>query len=338
MNKKLNNKTLFLILIALLAIYGISHYISSKRGENTFRTILVKHLDTSKVASVYIYTREKKGHPIHLFLQGRKWMVSQDENTSIAEERSANYIMEQLQQLDPDRLASNDVNQWKDYLVTDTSGTRIVMLGTNKDTIIDVIVGKFGFMPQQKKGISYVRINGQNEVYGVEGFLSMNISKDFDSWRNRKIIFPEFQTYKALTFTYPDDSGYTVKKDSAGNWRFDDGKTTDSLGAVNTIGTIARQNYGSFVNKFDTNAHPALFILKVEAVPFGTFLVKAYPAADTINKYVITSTLDPGSYFSGSKSDLFNKIFAGKYAFLHHTEPKKSAGPPPPMSVRKVNR
>lgn len=326
MSKKISNTKLFLILVALLALYGLSRYIDGKRGANTFHTVLIKHFDSAKVASVYIYAKEGKGQPIKLFVKNGKWMAGEGDVASLAEERSANYIIEQLQQIAPDRLASNDPSQWQHYLVTDTSGTRIVMLGKDNDTLLDVIVGRFGFMAQQRQGISYVRLNGEKEVYGVPGFLAMNISKDFDSWRDRKIIFPEYQSYTSLTYTYPNDSGFTVKKDSSGSWVFENGKKTDSAGANKTLSTLCHQNYGFFVNKFDTGANPALFTIKITAIANGTVVLKAYPAAasDTVNKYVITSSLDPGSYFSGAKGNLFKNIFSDRNSYLHHQETKNS--------------
>ncbi len=323
MNKKISNSRLLLIFIALLGLYAISRYIEARRSANTFHTTLVKGIDSSKVASVYIYTRENKDKPIHLFVLNGKWMAEQSGITSLAEERSAEYVIDQLQQITPDRLASNDPGQWQHFLVTDTSGTRIVMLGREKDTMLDVIVGKFGFMPQQRQGISYVRINGQKEVYGVPGFLAMNISKDFDSWRNRKIVFPEYLTYSSLSYSCPGDSSFTVKKDSAGAWRFADGAKTDSLATAKALATLCRQNYGSFVNRFDTAAAQPLFTLKVTAVPNGTVILKAYPASDTVNKYVITSSIDLGSYFSGAKDNLFKNLFLGRRAFLYHKEDEK---------------
>jgi hypothetical protein len=333
MSKKFGNKQLFIILIILVGIYGISRYISSKRGENTFKPAIIPNIDTNKVSSIYIYGNKRK-YPIHLHKEGTQWMASWNDLTSIAEQGAPRYMISQLRDISPDRLATSDVSQWTSYQV-DSTGTRIVVLSTSKDTILDVIVGKFGFMPQQRQGMSYVRINGQKEVYGVVGFLAMNIAQDFDSWRNRKIIFNDLLTYQKLTFMYPGDSGFAVErvKGSIGKWHFEDGKEADSIASLNTLSSISRQNYGNFVNKFDTNTSAALFTLKVEADPGGVAIIKAFPppANDTMDKYVITSSMDPGSYFSGYKAGLFSKLFVGKKAFMYSPPPKevtKSAGKP----------
>ncbi len=329
MSKKIGNKQLFIILIVLVGLYGISKYISSKRGENTFKPAIIPNIDTNKVSSIYIYGNKRK-YPIHLHKEGKQWMASWNDITSIAEQGSPRYMISQLRDISPDRLATNDVAQWTSYQV-DSTGTRIVVLGASKDTILDVIVGKFGFMPQQRQGMSYVRINGQKEVYGVVGFLAMNIAQDFDSWRNRKIIFQDIHAYQKISFIYPADSGFAVErvKGSIGRWQFAEGKETDSLATFKSLTDISRQNYGNFVNKFDTNASTPLFTIKVEADPCGVDFIKAFPppANVTLDKYVITSSMDPGSYFSGYKSGLFNKLFVSKKAFMYSASAKTAAKP-----------
>ncbi|HXB12211.1 MAG TPA: DUF4340 domain-containing protein [Bacteroidia bacterium] len=329
MSKKIDNKKLLSILIILVGIYCLSRYISSKRGENTFKPAIIPNIDTNKVGSIYIYGNKRK-YPIHLHKESKQWMASWNDITSIAEQGSPRYMISQLRDISPDRLATDDVKQWTNYQV-DSTGTRIVVLGVSKDTILDVIVGKFGFMPEQRQGMSYVRINGQKEVYGVVGFLAMNIAQDFDSWRNRKIIFQDFHTYQKLTFTYAGDSSFSVErvKGSIGKWHFEDGKEADSIATFNSLNSISRQNYGNFVNKFDTNNSTPLFTLKVEADPGGIAVIKAYPppANDTLDKYVITSSMDPGAYFSGYKSGLFNKLFVSKKAFMYSPPAKASAKP-----------
>lgn len=329
MSKKLGNKQLLYILIALIGIYAIARYINSRRGENTFHTAIIPKIDTAKVTDMLIYTSQKKGEPMHFTKNGKVWMVTSGGYTTQAEQRSEKYVIQQIQQIDPDRLATNDPAQWKDFNVMDTMGSRLVLLN-NKDTIIDLIVGRFGFNMQAKQGISYLRLHGQKEVYGVSGFLAMNITQEVDSWRNRNTIYNTPGEWNKLVFTYPADSSYTVKKDSTGKWSLDDGRKCDSIGTINVLTQMSQQNYGTFVYKFDTNSVKPLCSLQVEGRGLNPIIIKAYPA-DTSNKYVVTSTMNPGAYFSG-KTGMFSNLFPGKRAFLYHEEPKK---PSAPMPLRK---
>jgi hypothetical protein len=324
MIKKLGNTKLFLILIAVAAVFGIFRYISSKKNENTFQTALIPKIDSAKLNGIVIFPKKLESGPkgiVHadrllpyvFTRKGKEWYVTQGDVASRAEPRSSHYLISQMEAISPDRLGSNDPKDWKQYNVTDSLGTRVVFL-YDKDTVLDVIVGRFSYIPSQKQAISYLRIAGQKEVYAVDGFLSMNISEEFENWRDKKIMPGEGTNWKKLTFTYPADSGFVLKRDSGERWVFGDGSAPDSATTAKAIQDISGQNYGTFINKFDTNGKQPLFTLRVEGSDFAPTLIKAYPA-DTANIYAINSTLNPGSFFSGKGNGEFSKIFRSKSSF-----------------------
>jgi len=336
MIKKLGNKGLLLILVALLAIFGIARYISNKHGENTFQTAIIPKIDSAKMNGMVIFQKAtKKGIPKPFIFtrKGKDWCVSQGDVSGRAEPRAANYIISQLEQISPDRLGSNDPKDWKQFNVNDSLGTRVVLL-YDKDTALDVVVGRFSYIPQQKKSISYVRLSGQKEVYAVDGFLSMNVANEFDNWRDKRLMPGDYPTWTKLTFTYPNDSGFVIQKDSNEQWVFNDGTMPDSLAAVTLIKDVSSQNYGSFVNTFDTTGKQPMFTLRAEGSDFSPVLIKAYPA-DTANKYAISSTLNPGSFISGSKNGIFSKTFPSKKAFFRKNFKAPPKAPVMPTTVKK---
>jgi len=336
MIKKIGNTGLLIILVALLGVFFIARYISNKKGENTFQTAIIPKIDSARMNGMVIFQRATKTgipKPFVFTRKGKEWYVSQGDVSGLADPRAAQYMVSQLEQISPDRLGSNDPKDWKQFNVNDSLGTRVVLL-YDKDTALDVLVGRFSYMPQQKKSISYLRISGQKEVYAVDGFLSMNVANEFDNWRDRKIMPGDYPSWTKLTYTYPNDSGFVIQKDSSNNWMFNDGKRPDSLAALNIIKDVSSQNYGVFVNNFDSNGKQPLFTLKAEGKDFSPVLIKAY-AADTANKYVISSTMNRGSFFSGKKNGLFSKVFPSKKTFF-----RKDFSPLPkshlaPVSVHK---
>ena len=131
----------------------------------------------------------------------------------------------------------------------------------------------------------------------------------------RKLCPADYATWNKLTFTYPNDSGFILNTGKDYAWAFGDGTKPDSLAAVNLIKTISEQNYGSFVNNYDSSGKQPVFMLRIEGSGFSPVVIKAFPA-DTANKYAISSTLNPGTFISGSKGGLLDKIFPGKKAFF----------------------
>jgi hypothetical protein len=328
MIKKLGNKTLLLILLAVLAVFGIFRYISSRKNENTFQTALIPKIDSARLNGIVIFSKKldagpkgvrgEKMRPYIFTRKGKTWYITQGDVTSRAEARSSNYLISQMEAISPDRLGSNDPKDWKQYNVNDSLGTRVVFL-YDKDTVMDVVVGRFSYIPQQKQAISYVRISGQKEVYAIDGFLSMNINNEFDNWRDKRMMPDEHTNWKKLTLTYPADSGFVLTKDSNEKWMFGNSTMPDSLTTVKAIEDISNQNYGVFINKFDTNGKQPLFTLRIEGNSFNPALIKVY-LADTSNVYAITSTVNPGSYFSGKGNALFSKIFRSKASFYKKEE------------------
>jgi hypothetical protein len=327
MIKKLGNKALLLILVVLLAVFGIARYFSNRNGENTFKTAIIPKIDSARMNGMVIFQKTtKKGTPLPFVFtrKGKDWYVSQGTISGRAEQRSAQYIISQLEQISPDRLASNSSADWKDYNVTDSLGTRVVLL-YDKDTALDVIVGRFSFIPQGRKTISYLRLAGQKEVYATEGMLAMNITEEFNAWRDKKIIpADQFNSWNKLTFTYPGDSGFVLQKQDSTHWVFDNGQVPDTLAVTHILQDLSGQNYGSFVNNFDSTGKQPLFSLRIEGKNMGAVLIKAYPA-DSANKYAINSSINPASFMSGMYNGMFSKIFPSKATFF-----RKDFKPLPP--------
>lgn len=330
MIKKLGNKGLLLILALLIIVFAIARYISNKKGENTFKTAIIPKIDSTRMNGMVIFPEaptsqpgqksvKPKPLPFIFTRKGKEWYVTQNGIGGRAQLRSAKYMIDQLEQISPDRLASNNPADWKDFAVTDSLGTRVVFL-YDKDTALDVIVGRFSYIPQRKQSISYIRVAGQNEVYAIDGFLSLNITENFDGWRDKKIMPDNYESWAKLTFTYPADSGFTLKKDSNKEWVFDGAgfpeiKELDSATAWGAIKNISEQNYGSFINNFDSNSKQPAFTLRIEGKAFGAVVLKAYPT-DTLNQYVINSTINPTSFFNGKYNGTFSKIFPNKASFF----------------------
>ncbi|HTA27491.1 MAG TPA: hypothetical protein VK809_06875, partial [Bacteroidia bacterium] len=63
MIKKLGNKGLLLILVALLAVFGIFRYISSRKSENTFQTTLIPKIDSTKLTGMVIFEKKLDNSP-----------------------------------------------------------------------------------------------------------------------------------------------------------------------------------------------------------------------------------------------------------------------------------
>ena len=85
MAKKMDNKTLLILLIILIAIFIVSRFIKTNKTEKSFKTELV-FVDTAKVTSILLYPEAENHEEIKFIKEDGEWLVSKDDILSDAGE------------------------------------------------------------------------------------------------------------------------------------------------------------------------------------------------------------------------------------------------------------
>ena len=327
MFKKLNVKTLVIILIVLAGIYYISDLIGDK--ERSFRSEVVT-VDTANVTDIYI-SIPKDNAEIRLMRTGdaSNWQVLADGNKFNADENVVKTILGQLSDMKPERVAATSEKKWADFEVSDSTGVRVT-LKDGKNELADVYVGKFSYTQppqgaqqnpyQQQRGkmTSFVRVADEDEVYAVEGFLKMSYQKDVNSYRNKELVNVNKDDLSRMVFNYSGNRNFTLSKSEEGMWLLD-GMPADSAKTVQYINKIAKLNSSNFVDPSTPKMGEANFKLRLEGNNFVPIEINAFPS-DTTVQYVVTSSINPGAEFDGSKATLFEKVFVEHNAFLPDSE------------------
>lgn len=318
MFKKLSFKILLIILGVLLVIYLIT--LLSDKSERTFKEKVLT-VDTADVNTILIFPIGKDD--VILTRLDTAWKVELDSFNYNADKKMIKNIFTQLINLKPDRVAATNESKWAEFEVDDSTGTRVILM-ENDDILTELLIGKFSYIPdknsspEQPKGkmITYVRLADEDEVYAVEGYLKLNFNYDLNSYRNKAVVNAHRSHITKLTYTEPDKKSFVITKMGESNFMVD-GVPVDSARTVSFIIRLANTNSRDFYNEdFYFPSEPD-YILKVEGDNFEPIIVNVYPA-DTVNKYIITSSINPGTKFRGGRT-LFKKIFKGKDYFL----PKK---------------
>jgi hypothetical protein len=328
MYKKINIKSLIIIFAVLLILAVIIFYMDSRKGERTFRSNIVD-TDTSKVTSIVIYPKINREEPIVIQRKGNFWKIKSRQRLFNADENVINNILKTLTELKPKRVAATDKSRWKQFEVTDSLATRVKLI-TGKKTGADIYFGKFSYQQPKsqmayyynQRGTinTYVRIANDKIVYVVEGYLGMTLNRELNDFRNKSILRSNKSDWTRLSFTYPADSSFYLVKEG-GKWLVN-GIMADSAAVADYFNSISWLSSSDFIDdQKPLHSEPDLS-LKIEGDNFvRPIQVKAYKA-DTINRYLITSSLNEGTFFSGRKSKLTEKIFVGKNKFLAPEESK----------------
>ncbi|MCD4745783.1 MAG: DUF4340 domain-containing protein [Bacteroidales bacterium] len=317
LSKILNTKTLIILLAILVIIYIISNL--SDSGERTFKSELVT-IDTADITSIIIQPKIGGGDEIKLTRTGYDWKLESGDKIYDPDKNAANNILSELIKIKPERVAATDDSKWKQYEVTDSTGTRVLLKKKNK-VVADLYVGKFSYAQaknaqpnqrQQGKMTTYVRLADEKEVYAVEGFLKMTIQSDVNAYRNNTLININKNDLTKLEFTYPDKSFTLMKLDN--KWVIN-GVLADSAKTAKYFNSLARVISSNFIDDVNPTSSLPEYSLEIEGNNFAPIEIKAFPA-DTTNKYIITSSINQGAKFSGAKSNLFEKIFTQQNTFF----------------------
>ncbi|MBN2215477.1 MAG: DUF4340 domain-containing protein [Bacteroidales bacterium] len=329
MYKKLNLKTLVVILVILI-IAAMAVYLSdSKRGERSFRAQMVD-ADTSKVTRIVIYPKAERDDVIELMKEPDGWKVISGTNDYHADQGMVKNILTTLAELKPLRLAATEKPRWHEFDVTDSAATR-VKLYTGKKLATHLYVGRFSYQPpknqnpynygQQGTMSTFVRLADEKSVYAVEGFLAMSFGRGLSDFRNKVITRFNREDLSKLSFTYPADSSFALIRE--GNRWTVDGLICDSASAATYINTLSMLSSSNFIDDQEPLKEKSDFILSIEGNNFVTpIVVKAFESDTTIG-YLISSSLNKGAYFSGTDNDLANKIFVSKNRFFKQEETKE---------------
>jgi hypothetical protein len=225
-----------------------------------------------------------------------------------------------------ERVAATEETKWKEYEVTDSTATRIMLYNDSK-LLVDLYVGKFNYVQppqgqaqqnpyqQQSKGkmSTYVRPAGDKEVYVVEGFIKMSIQANVNTYRDKTLFASNKDDLTKIAFNYPNGERFILSKEGT-KW-FLNGQPTDSVLTAKYLSKLARVTSTNFIDDVMPMTSVPTHQVQIEGNNIIPVEISAFPA-DSVNKFVITSSLNPDSKYSGAKSGLFERVFAKSSEFF----------------------
>jgi len=322
LSKKRNQVILLIILTALVAVYIITRFTGNR--ERTFESKLVT-ADSAAVTKIEIIPR--RGKPtIILTRTGDAWSVESAGKTYSSDPDVTAGVLTELLKMTPERVAATDKSKWAEMEVADTNAIRVKVYEGRKVTT-DLFVGKFSYskneddpnpMSRNKgKMATYIRVKGDETVYAVPGFIKMTIQSDVAAYRNKTVCTIAKDNITKVAFNYPD--GNFLLSRETGRWTVD-GQPADSLKVENYFKKITKVVSSNYMDDFVLGNVPA-YQVKIEGNNMIPIEIKAFPA-DTVNKFVIVSSLNPEGKFSAEKSKIFDRLFTKKTDLLPASEEK----------------
>ena len=317
MLKNISSIKLIGILGALVLVYFGVKFFSGNSRSKSFKAEIVE-IDTAKVTKVVI---NAKGESLELIKENNAWKVSIGDGKFVdAQTSNVQSTLGSLLTIKPARVAAKNQDKWKEYQV-DSAGTRVQVFEGSKSTL-DLIIGRFGFdqqaMQQQQQQqqmmggqgrpqfYSYVRLEGENEVYVADNFMGMSVNSDASGYRNNKILSLTADDISKIQFNYPADSGFVLSKiDSA--WSIF-GTQPDSAATATYLSNIRYLNNSKFVDDVPASALVSPTVsMGISQNGKPDIMVKAFQ--HPLHKWIVNSSENPLSYFADE--ELVKKLFVG---------------------------
>ena len=313
MSGKFNNRTLLLVFLILTAILVVTRFSSGRKADQNLRTDLVQ-IDTSRVSSILLYPETEGGIPLEFKKSGFSWTVSKEGLTAAASRTALNHMLTEIMDMKTEQLVALSPDSWRQYQVEDSTGTRI-QIREGKDVTLDLIVGRFHYQPPAQNsyqpygqnrvnGKTYVRLSGEDEVYAVNGFLSMTLNQEFSRWRNQTITSTNPSQISRIVFDYPADSGFVAERSDAG-WLVS-GQLADSASMARYLRKSSRKSHGEFADGFQAPSQ-ADFKLILEGDQMAPLQIKAFVQEDST--LVLSSSTNPGTWFTFDSKQEVEDLF-----------------------------
>ncbi len=319
---KFKNRNLIIIFILLAGLLVLTCVFKTRKYERTLKTDLVQ-IDTAGIDQILLYPKSENQEEIKFLRKGDYWSVSKSGVTAETQIFSIRNIFSELINMKAEQLVARNRERWPEFHVDDSLGTRVI-LKEGKKTRLDIMIGRFNYQPapggyggaygqNQGRGLTYVRLTGEDEVYIVEGFLAMSFNQPFNNWRDQTLLLSDRSSITRVSYEYPMDSGFVlVLQDSL--WMID-GVETDSARTAQLLGALSRKSLSAFADDFSPLNAPE-FQLRIEGNNMQAISVLAYRRS--ADQYIINSSLNPDSYFSSAADGVFKEIFLTKAELLGH--------------------
>ncbi|MCF6242711.1 MAG: DUF4340 domain-containing protein [Bacteroidales bacterium] len=321
MYKKFSIKALSIVFSVLLILVIITEIVDKMQSTNTLRDVLFT-VDKTQVSALKIYPRMLNGKDILLEKQTDNWLVKYNGKSYNADTNQIKTLINTFSELKPLRYAGKDKKQQEKYELNDSLCSKVILLDKKGKELAAIRIGKFSFlqnkrMPrqnpymQQPQGtmISYVRLENENDIFAVEGFLSLSINQEPDNFRNRKLLSINKEKINKIEFTYPADSSFVLQQNDK-EWKINE-SIADSASVASYLYAISNLSGTNFAKQELNNA---THYLKIKTTDNKTYEISAQ-MLDT-SSVLLTSTQNIGSVFKEKPDDNFTKIFKSKNYFL----------------------
>ena len=297
MLNKISNLKLVLGLVILGLVYLATVYFDSSKSEELEKQLV--SIDTANVTEIIIVSPDET---VNLTREGQHWEVQLNTGKKVpAVTGKVKSLVNELINIQPDRLAAKEKSKWKDYQV-DSTGTTI-QVKEHDNLTLNMVTGHSG-------STSYIRLADETEVYASDGFGGLKNHGDINHYRDNTFVKITTDSIQSITFRYPGDSSFQLINES-GSWSFADGSPADSTKTIEYLRNLNLRYNHNFSDQDGSSLGESLAEISISAKNEADLILKAY--IDPADSVVYQSSSNPTALFNDK--ELGETFFVGKASF-----------------------
>lgn len=290
MKKLMNIKTLALVFGGLLVVY-LSINLNKDQHTGTFDKQLVA-LDTSQVDRVVLKYPELASE-VELSRNSGTWNISKVNYSGKADGQAIGRLIAALSEVEAERVVTRQVEKYSKFQVTDSAGKR-AQIYSGGELLADLVVGKFNYDQKTGKATSYVKLNDDERVFGVEGMLSMTVGSNANSFRSKTVVKANPADLSSVEITWPDSM--IVLSKLGGVWQ--PNAAADSAQIASYIQKLGNVTHYQFNDDVQLEGLPKHASLKLGGDNMSGIEVEIFQKDSA--QFIVTSSQNPATQFESN--------------------------------------
>lgn len=296
---KFNNKILTIVFAGLLALLLFQKFVR-KPEVRSFKNELVS-IDTSSIDKI-LFKPKGENTSIELKRANGAWQATSNGTAFNATGSSVASLLAPATNIKALQLVAKSQEKWSEYEVDDVNGKKIELYSGNS-LQASFYVGRFNFNQNTRSAKTYVRLNDDEDIYVVDGFLSMTYEKKLDDFRNKKLVNGmSTSNISKIEVSSPDYNGY-IEKDLNNNWINKGNVTIDSSSVANYLNKIVNLTGNEIVLKNDAENYA---LIKIEGGSQSQ-TISIFKTED--NRFFINSSTNSDVFFKSDSTSLFKSAY-----------------------------
>ena len=299
----MNNKILLGVFVVLCAIYFLT---KTFRGntQRSFKTELIQ-IDTSSVTSFEVKSKTDEYEPILVERGNGNWIMKRAGKEYAVASSSVNGFLSNLVLVKTLRVVTRDLAKYDEYEVGESTAKARIKVMQGSNIINDFVVGGFRFNQQSRSATSFLKLAEGDEVYAVDGFVSMSMASGFDSYRDKTFIKTEDGAIAGFS-VQGQGFNYGINK-ATGTWTASAG-LIDSTKVESYLNTLRSMSGSEILDDFNPATGQKLVDMTIDQNNASPINIECYsnPAG---KPFAFRSSLNNQVFFASDSTGIYSRLF-----------------------------